>query len=180
MLENLSYKKKNKFLLYGGLLLLFLLYALFISDTIELHAVCSSLTGQVQMAQGAPEKVRIYEGRLTEMEKQLGMEQVQAKEGEVEQALLSTVANYCQGNGLVLREFPSTEQSAENDFKVQTNVFVVEGGFVKLLKLVYLLEQKQKLGKVSSVDFSSKKDYKTGLFALTAKVYIQNVKGQKV
>ena len=180
-LQSLTYKKKNTFLLYGSLLFAFVFYLMFVSDTLEIRSACSSLKQQLELAQDAPQKVVVYENRLKKMESQLGITATgtDSLNGDVQQALLNTVTNYCQSNSLILREFPSAIQNRENDLSVQTNIFVVEGGFVRILKLLYALEQEKTLGKVGSVDFQSRKDYKTQTFALSAKVFIQNLKKQK-
>jgi len=179
MLQNLTYKKKNKILLVTGAILCLVIYVVAISETVELRNLCANLKTQVQLSEGGSQRVAVYERRLNVIENKLRLSQFQGKQEEVQQALLSTVTNYCQSNGLLLREFPSTILNEESDFVIQTNRFVVEGPFVKSLDLLYQLEQKKKLGKVSSVNFQIKKDYKTKTQTLATCVYVQNVKREK-
>jgi hypothetical protein len=55
-------------------------------------------------------------------------------------------------------------------------VITFEGDFIKLLKLVFQFEQKFRVGKVSSVKFSTYKDRKSKKTSLTAKLFIQTIK----
>jgi len=94
------------------------------------------------------------------------------------QTLLELVTNYCKNNHAVLREFPETNTNNQEGLMIETNRFVVEGNFSALLNLVYLLEQKNKLGKISSAVYQVKKDFKTKNKMLIVTIYLQNVKKQ--
>jgi hypothetical protein len=59
---------------------------------------------------------------------------------------------------------------------VETSMFVVEGNFSNLLNLIYILEQKHPVGRVSSVSFQSKRDLKTLQLTLSATIYVQSIK----
>ena len=100
----------------------------------------------------------------------------QLTDTNTQQALLNVIANYCRDNKTVLREFPKAISKEKNDFVVETNFFTVEGDFVKLLSLVYLLEQKERIGRIASVFFQSKRDVRTKALSLSATIYVQNVK----
>ena len=101
----------------------------------------------------------------------------QHKKGQnTAQELLEFVTNYCQTNRAVLREFPETILADQGNLLIENNWFVVEGEFSTLINLVYTLEQKVKLGKVTSARYQLKKDLKSKQMALTTTIYIQNVK----
>ncbi len=143
MFKNLTYRKKNKWLVVGLILFAFFSYKMACQQMMSIDHVLGTS---------------------------------QRADTNVQQQLLGIVTDYCQKRDVVLREFPKTIQKTQEDYLVETNIFTVEGDFIKLLELVYLLEQKSRIGKIASVNFLSKKDFKTKSLALTATIYLQNVK----
>ncbi len=169
-----NYKKKNQLLLIGSVLFLFICYWFSFKDTIGLWSEVQELEHKMIVAKDAPQKVAIMQDKLASMNMLTGIKQ--STDSEIEQELLGVVTSYCKSSGVVLRDFPKTLVSSEGDFRIETNVFTIEGGYAKLLALVYLLEQKSKIGKVSSVQYISKKDLRTKALTLTATIYLQNIK----
>jgi hypothetical protein len=174
MLNNLTYKKKNQLLLVGAILFLFIAYYLAFGRTISLYRECSTMEDQLLSLSDAPNQSAILQAKLTQLDQTLGGRQL--ADTNTQQALLNVVSNYCKSNDALLREFPKAVSKQENEYIVETNVFTVEGNFMKLLQLVYLLEQKERIGKLASVLFQSKQDARTKVLALTATIYVQNVK----
>lgn len=172
MLKGLTYRKKNKLLLLAGAMFLLLTYMLSVRNTIDACREAAGLEARSELASGAPMKAAQLKKQLEEMNSALG---VQAKQENVQQALLGMVTGYCRAENTVLREFPRSVLREEKDLLVETNVFTVEGSFAQLLKLVYHIEQENRIGKVSSLRFFSKKDPKTRTTALNATIYLQNI-----
>lgn len=173
MFKTLSYKKRNKLLLIAASFLAVVVYFLAIKKSIVVIKQYRALKEQLQIASDAPQKAAELQKKLAELDHVL--EQQQQTTTSVQETLLGFITNYCQNNNLILREFPKTIHVNEKDFLIETNVFTVEGGFLKILPMIYLLEQKNKIGKIASVNFQTKKDFKTKNTALTATVYLQNV-----
>lgn len=173
MLQGWSYRKKNKALVFTAMLFLVLAYMLSIKRTIAVYREANVLESQSELAVNAPEKAAGLEKQLAGIDNLLGM---QPQAGNVQQMLLGVITGYCKERNTVLREFPKTVYHEEKDFIVETNVFTVEGSFSQLLKLVYLLEQENHIGKISSARFFIKKDPKTHTTALNATIYLQNIK----
>lgn len=126
---------------------------------------------KLEIAVNAPNLAQAIKTEINSIDSKIG-----AGGTDKSQSLLELVSNYCQNNNLVLREFPEVLNSYKNDFNLSTQMFVIEGDFASLLQLVYTLEQKVKLGKVSSVDYTLRKNNTTKKMALTATVYLQNLK----
>ena len=173
MLKEVSYKNKNRFLMAGVLLLLVILYPLSFKPSFLLYKKCSYMRQQVSLAKDAPIRVAILRNQEKEFDHVLG---ITKGEDNSQERILSTIADYCQENKILLKEFPKTISKQEKEYLIETNYFTIEGGFVKLLKLCYELEQKNKVGKIASVNYELKKDYKTQEDFLTAMIYIQNIK----
>jgi hypothetical protein len=55
---------------------------------------------------------------------------------------------------------------------------VLQGGFINLLKTVYLLEHHPEIGKIVSTCYRSERNFKTNKLLLKLTIYIQNFKKQ--
>lgn len=174
MLKNLPYQQKNRLLLVVTFLLVFLTYQLSIKKTIIEYQKCSEYEGKIEMASNAPLMATQLEKQLLQMNSKIGTQHTDGL--NLEQALLELISNYCQNNHLVLREFPKSTFSNQGDLLIETNMFVLEGNFSSLLNLVYLFEQKNKLGKIASVRYQIKKEFQSKEMILSAAIYLQNVK----
>jgi hypothetical protein len=174
MLKNISYKKRNQVFLWGGVALFLLIYKLTFSKTIALYSECIEMEQRIERASDAPIKIAELKKQSVRLESLAGSERPDEK--NLQQLILGQVTSYCQENNVLLKEFPETIIQTEKDYEVETNCFTAEGSFDKLLRLVYVLEQKSKTGKISSVDFKTKLESRTNKLKLTATVYIQNIK----
>ncbi|HET6243894.1 MAG: hypothetical protein H0V01_04410 [Bacteroidetes bacterium] len=174
MLKQLTYKKKNLVLISGIALFALIVYFLAIGKTVDLYFQCNELKEQLEFSNNASEQLNLLQKQMNEID---GVFESNSELNKnYQQGLLENISNYCNQTSVILREFPTQIILNERDFSVETNLVVVEGSFTNLLKLVYMLEQKNKTGKVSSLLFNSKKDYKTKQLTLTASIYIQNIK----
>jgi hypothetical protein len=177
LFENLTYQKKNKLLAGVLVLALILAYFLAIQNTIYAYKSYKENEEKVANANTAPQKVAYYKKKLADIENIIKKQQGTGMDNQ--QLLLSVVSDYCNENDLVLKEFPLPITSNDKDYTIETNIFEIQGGFIKLVKLVYELEQNTIVGKVMSVNYEIKKNYKTKSFALTATLYLQNIKKNK-
>ena len=167
-------KNKNTILLLGALIFAIVVYFLAIKKTIVLYSQCNWHTKQLLQASNAPEKIAMLEEKLLSLDNAIGTSNL--SEDSKEHSLLGIVSSYCQENGTVLKEFPKAISTQEKNILVETHVFMIQGGFIKLLKLVYCLEEKYKFGKLASLKFEKKKDHESQNTLLTATLYLRNVK----
>lgn len=170
----MTYKKKNRLLIGVAVLLIFIIYTFAIKKTLLAKNDCTNTEKQMLIAENAPMLASQLEKELKQMDARIGTDSLKDKNSG--QALLELVANYCQTNQAVLREFPATTVTEQEKLIVETNLFIVQGSFSTLINLIYQLEQKSKLGKVASVHYQLKKDLKSKDMMLTATTYLQNVK----
>ena len=174
MLKNISYRNKNKYLLIFIFSGLFLIYFFAIKKTITCAGECSYIENRLNSAPGISEKTAALLTKLKEFDKLMMIREDSSF--TVQQELLGVVTKYCQTNQTILRDFPKSRIQKKNEFVIETNTFVLEGSFIKLLELVYLLEQKERIGKIASIDFKSAKDLRTKGMALSASIYLQKIK----
>ncbi|MBL7884741.1 MAG: hypothetical protein JNL69_11775 [Bacteroidia bacterium] len=173
-MKNLSYKKKNQLLLLIAVSMMLIIYNFAIKRTIEVIKSVNAGSEQLEIASNAPQAAEQLKKELKLIDSKIGT--LNPKELNNEQALLELVTEYCQSQKAILREFPKTTIHEQGELIIETNNFLVQGNFNTLLNLVYILEQKSKLGKISSVKYQLKKDFKSKEMILTASIYIQKIK----
>lgn len=174
MFKNLSYKKRNKYLLAVVILFMFISYQLAFKKTFNLISETSELENRAKAASDAPVKAEELQYQLKKIESIIGKNDIASD--NIQQLILSLVSSFCTKNNLVLQEFPKTKSYTENDIQVETNNIVIEGDFIKLLLLLNMLEQNKDVGRISSSRFQAKKNLKTKKIELTLTIYIQNIK----
>lgn len=152
----------------------FLVYSFGVKKTIVAYSEYTGNRDKMEQAANAPAMAEQLEKELIRMDAKIGNHNT--REENKNEALLSLITGYCQSNHAVLREFPQTTVNEDGDLSVETNRFTIAGNFSTLINLVYLLEQKYNLGKVASVNYQLKKDFKTQEMQLTANVFLQNIK----
>lgn len=170
----MTYARKNILLLAGSILFFVVVYLLAIRNTLSLASECSSMEDSLMQAENAPAQTVLLQKRLAEIDRMIGSSRDTLS--GTQEALLSAVTSYCQANNVILREFPRTVTASQNNYSIETHVFVAEGSFKTLLQMIYLLEQKHRIGKISSINFFTKKDIRTKTTSLLVSVYLQSVR----
>lgn len=173
-MKQLTYRQKNKYLLIGFAVFVILSYVLAISDTLDSYFGYRQLEKKEKEMTRAPQELKNLQVKLKGLNYLIETRQ-RNTEG-VHASLLNVITAYCDEQGILLREYPGMQENTQNDLVIETNIFEVQGSFFKLLDLVYLLEQKQRIGKVASVKFQTKRDMQTRNAMLTVTIYIQNIK----
>ena len=174
MLKNISYKHKNRLLIGVAFIFGLVSYFFAIDTTLDLRNSCSQIKKELLIAATAPQRIAKLEMQLRSIEGVIGS---QAEEGiDPQQQLLEFVTTYCEEQNITLQEFPQVISHEEQDYAVETNIFVVRGNFIKLLKMAYALEQEMKIGKVVAVEYKSKRNPRTKRLDLTSTIYLQNVR----
>jgi hypothetical protein len=176
MFKNVSYKKLTRFSWAGGILLFFLSWQFVFKKTIQLKSEVNSLL--LESGKGA-----INETELKELELELITTENLLGAGShsnTRQVLLNFVSGYCSSNNLLLRQIPGVSTQIENGFIIETNSFIVDGGFLGLLKLHYEIETKLKTGHLSSVEYRLNQNKEGGKKVLSGIFMLQNVKKKEI
>ena len=175
MLKKLSYKRKLQLLIGLSVLFSLFIYQSVISKTIVLYNQNKEFDLKLKEASSAPARVQKLTQQLVSLDHLIQSRQTDTS-NNVHDLLLGFLSSYCKENKTVLKSFPETSVSTQGEFEIQSHTFAVEGSFIKLLQLVYLLEQKLRIGKVSSLNFQASKDIDTKKNILVSTVYLQNIK----
>lgn len=171
MFKKLNYTNKFRLLLVAGLLLIYVAYSFAFKRTIELNTQNKELSKTALQLETAPQKLNELKAKINKLEKNVNA----IGNKSVHELILDTISFHCSNNNLTIRQFPPPIIFNEPDYNVETNIIEIEGSFVNLVKLIFHLEQKVKIGKLVSCDFFIKTDNKTRSNALWCKLYIQNI-----
>lgn len=174
MLNKLTYKKKNLLLILIALLTAVIVYFFAIKKTIAVYHEFTVNKGKMEQAANAPLLAAQLEKELTVMDSKMASQN--NRQENVDDAVLSLITTYCQNHHAVLLEFPETTYMEDGNLSIETRQFRIGGDFFTLINLVYLLEQKYNMGKLVSVNYQLKKDFKTKEMQLSATISLQNIK----
>ncbi|HNU34434.1 MAG TPA: hypothetical protein PKN75_12680 [Bacteroidia bacterium] len=170
----MSYKNR-KIILIGSLVLLFYVsWKLAISKTIDEIRLNKEYEARLNGINDLPNEIVELKKYLADNEKSEYL--LVESDTDATKRILDVVTRFCDGNSLLLSSFDKVNKTQINDLILLTQTFKVEGGYNSLLKLIYHLEKQEVTGKVSSVKFFKTKNFHSSREALSATVYIQNVK----
>jgi hypothetical protein len=176
-LKNLTYRQKNKYILGAAFVFLVIAYVTAFSKTIGLYQKNQQLKAKIERAENAPQVVASLKNTLHSLNGKLDHYLTDTSKNHVN--TLEVVSEFCLHRNLILKDLPRKTVVEEKDFTIETSEINVEGRFSDLLRLVYELEIKHKLGRLSSVSFKTYKDNQRKKVVLFLNIYIQNIKVNK-
>ena len=177
MFFGLSYKNSFYLLLAGIVFLCFLIYGIAIVPTVQLKNEISKLDKRLLTAREAPGKIESLESKIESFNRVLTGSA--SGSAALHEKLHGVISRYCRQHNVILRSFPAAHKFQQGNYVVETNIIVVQGTFIKLLRLLFHLETEENFGKISSVLFSSYFNRKQNSTFLTMTIYVQNIKQDK-
>jgi hypothetical protein len=173
MLKNLTYRQKLKYLGMGAILLIIICYQFSFSKTIKeyktyklYNSISSNTLNDEAELNLLQSKNRMLDGIL---DKFLLDTLDQAK------SLLAVAGNFCNANNLQLKEYKPFPAVQTDSIKTVIRSITVQGGFVNCLRLLYHLETRADVGRISSVNFKSFSAPGNSAMLLNCTVFIQNL-----
>ncbi len=173
MFERLSYKRKFILVIAGGIVMFFLVFKLNIKKTIVAGKEWRKLKNQTTNIADINGRNNQLENRLLELNDLLGSSLSPAN---LRASVLTSVVELTPGVKIDLYEIPKVYTYYDGDMEVYTNKIVLKGDFKSLLKYLYLLETKEKISRIRSVNFIYTKQRGTQYESMYAEFYLQNIK----
>ncbi|MGY0407588.1 MAG: hypothetical protein ACWIPJ_04435 [Polaribacter sp.] len=167
----MSNKQKNIALLFGFLLLLFVSYLFSIQKTFELKSRMQELKKEKELVSNASERIFNLQQENKYLDAILQQKELSI-ENSFQQTLLQKLDAFSKTETIEIISFDEPHLFTENKTNLKTYSFKVKGNFKALLKLINTLE-KQQLGKIISINFEKKKNYRRNKEELTGQFYIQ-------
>jgi len=174
-MKNWSNKNKLIMLAVCFFIVAILVYSLAVSETISARKNLLANTDTLVSINKAPESIARINEELGKIDRFIGSMSDTAATS-TQEMLLEKVSRYCSENGVILKEFPQPLITTEKEYTIETCRIDLQGGFLKLLRFINLLEKERKAGKVVSAGFNCIKDMENKQYKLVASIYIQSIK----
>lgn len=171
MLERFTYNQKTWGLIISAVLLTIVGYYLAISPTFELQHKINKAEVEIEKAKTASSDVKKATKELAKLEQMVG--QTSASFEIFQKELLNAVVPFADENHIKVTEIKLPHLAQKNTYEVQTLQIVCKGNFEQLSRLLDHI-QRNNIGRVCSVNYELKKDYKLKKRFLYATFYIQN------
>lgn len=173
MSNQLTYQQKNKYLLFGGLASLILVYLLAVKNTLTLYQENQKLEAFVSINKNSQQKVEDLKLRSEQINAQVKKYFVDSITHD--ENLIKAVSELCQSENVLLKEMPIIEKNKQGNYYIYTNRVMLEGGYHNLLKVLHQLENKQNVGRIASVQYKTYTDHKKKKEVLMLLLYIQTI-----
>ncbi|MFV5701710.1 hypothetical protein ACM55F_07535 [Flavobacterium sp. XS2P12] len=168
--------RKNKMLLLGFLLALYICYTFAISNTITYYKEYHSKNAMITDNTGSPKLAY----QLLQKEKQLDLllsgYNITASES-FQNDLLKQLNTYSDSYHLKIIDFKESHVIVEKGFVTTSYIFSLEGSFNGCLALLNKVENNPSLGSIKHLNFTKKRNYKTNMDQLFVEVILQKNKG---
>ena len=172
----MNLKQKNRLLLGGFILLLWICYKFPIAQTMTAKKEYRKLQKEHQLFSNIPQKIQHLTKETIYLDSILANYQFSA-EKSFQSNLLQTITSFSKQHDLTVVSFEEPHTITKNKATINTFVFSVRGTYSNSLRLIHELEQTKKLGKMLSVNFEKKKNYRTNRAFLETRVLLQRLEG---
>lgn len=169
--------RKNKLLLLGFLVALYICYSFAISNTITYYKEYRSKSEMIIDNNNTPKLAN----QLCQKEKQLDVllsrYNITASES-FQNDLLKQLTAYSDSYHLKIIDFKEPHVISEKGFTATSYIFSLEGSFNGCLALINKMENNPTLGSIKHLTFTKKRNYKTNVDQLFVEVIMQKNKGR--
>lgn len=172
----MSNQQKNIGLLIGFLASVFIAYNFSIKKTIAFKNRNFELIQEKNLVDNAVAKIQFLQQKNNSLTTFLTSKNV-SLESSFQQMLLEKVTQFSKDKNITTIAFNKPHKVQDEQTTIETYSFKLKGDYVSLIKLINHLEQEQ-LGKLISVNFEKKKNYKTNRYYLTSTIFLQKITNQ--
>jgi hypothetical protein len=168
--------RKNKLLLIGFLVVMYICYSFAISNTITYYNEYHSKSEMITDNNSTPKlahQLRIKEKKLDVLLSRYNITTSESFQND----LLKQLTDYGNSYHLKITDFKEPHSITEKDFTTTSYIFSLEGSFNGCLELLNKMENNPTLGSIKHLNFTKKRNYKTNIDQLFVEVIIQKNKG---
>ena len=166
-------KQKNIALVIGFVFLLMISYVFSIQKTFDLKSRVKALKKEKELVSNASERIFSLQQENKYLDSILQQKELSI-ENSFQQTLLQKLNAFSKLETIEIISFDEPHVFNESKTNLMTYSFEVKGSFKALLKLLNTLE-KQQLGKLLSINFEKKKNYRRNREELIGQFYIQKL-----
>lgn len=163
--------RKNKLLVLGIALSIYLSYSLAIKKTINYY---NEFKTQQELMQNLNNNPRLLSDLIVR-EKQIDEWLIKNDHASdsFQNELLKRLNSYCSNNNLKIVDFKEPHQIIENETQINSYGFSVEGSFIKVLGLTYNIEKSSNLGFIKHISTTKKMNFKNNEEYIITNIIVQ-------
>jgi hypothetical protein len=173
MWKKLTYKQRYYLLIAGLVIFFYLCYKMAIKETFIVRKECRQTEERLRQVKTAPQQILELEKKIAKIDRSIRSDSIQ--DSNFHEMLLARISEYCTKNNIGIVEYPPLHSFSWNEITLETNAVIVQGNFIELLKMIYFIEQKAGIGRVSGVDFYTYYERSRRRTYLRMKLYIQYI-----
>lgn len=168
--------RKNKGLLLGFLLALYICYSFAISNTINYYKEYHSKSEMITKNSYTPKLVHQLNQKEKQLDVLLSRYNITTSES-FQNDLLKQLTAHGDSYHLKITDFKEPHTITDKGFTTTSYIFSLEGSFNGSLALLNKMENNPALGSIKHLNFTKKRNYKTNLDQLFVEVIMQKNKG---
>jgi len=161
-------------LIIGMALLFWIAYQFSFAKTFELKKHYNSLKKEQQLFTNVSQKIQQLKQQNVYYDSILKSKKI-VTESSFQNNLLQTITSFADSTHTKIVTFNTPHLFKTNNTIVNTFSLTLSGTFSKITQLIYLLEQQQKLGKIISIHYKKKKNYRRNFNYLECTILLQQV-----
>ncbi len=170
----LTYQKKVRLLPWMAVGVVICIYLLAVSETLRLRKEMQLLKHEALIAGNNPKRLHQLVKRLDEVNNISG----DKTSGMVTDPLLEMSSKLALENGAILSEYQPVHIFNYGNHQLETRIVSFEAPFIPCLKVLFNLEKSYRHGKVVSVSYFTRTDFKTSKKHLNMQVLIQTIQNE--
>lgn len=170
----MNLKQKNIALFIGMLLLFWIAYQFSFSNTFALKKQYTNLKKEKELFTNVPQKMIQLKQQNVYYDSILRSKKI-STESSFQNNLLRTITSFADTTNIKIVAFNNPHIFKTDNAIFNTFSFTLKGSFSRITQLIYQLEQNYKLGKVISVNFKKKKNYRRNVYFLECTVLLQKI-----
>ena len=166
-----KYQKKFWVTVLISVILIFIAYKGAFVKTLSIYQQVRNLTKSINSSAQISSKKKDLQIEIEHINSLLGIHENKLPTDDIFKELTTICQEYDDAK---IVNVPDIHQTIANSYKITTMFAELEGGFSSLLKIVWILEQNKKIGRLVSVNFKKGIDYKQKKEFLSLTILLQN------
>lgn len=170
--------RKNKLLIVGFVITLYICYRFAVSSTITYY---NQYTSQKELANSSFNDPDILD-KLLKKERQLDealSEYISVSGVSFQNELLAELTQLCKEQNLKIYNFNEPHIIVDNGLQISSYTFSLEGNFNSMLLVINSIENNPQMGFIKHLKFEKKRDYKLNSDYLISEIILQKHKTVK-
>jgi len=170
----MSPKQKNMALLFGFILLLWISHQLSFSKTFALKRQHTVLKEDAYLFENSAQKLLQLKQEDQYYDSILKSKWI-TTDKSFQNNLLSTINAFADSTMIKVVSFENPHVFEQEGAEILTYAFTIQGNFNRITQLIYQLEQQFKLGKIISVNYIKKRNFRRRSDYLECKILLQRI-----